>query len=326
MKDPYQVLGVTRSVSQDELKKAYRKLAKEYHPDRNPNDGRAAERFKEVSAAYDIVGDEDKRAKYDRGEIDAAGQPRAQGFGGFGQRGRPGGGPRSGAGRGPFGFGFGFGNGNGQAGTGQQGPSPDEIFDDIFPGFARARRDAEGAAQPPRSSDRKFTLTIPFIDAARGCKRRITLPEGKQLDITIPPGIESGQQIRLRNQGNPAPGSAQRGDALIEITVEPHEFFNRDGFDIRFDLPVTLAEAVQGAKIDVPTVDGMVKVTVPKSSNTGTMLRLKAKGLPKKDGSRGDQYVRLQVLLPEKPDSALERFIAGWGKAQHYDVRAKFRV
>lgn len=324
MRDPYEVLGVPRSASQDEVRKAYRKLAKEFHPDRNPNNAKAAERFKEISAAYDIIGDSDKRAKFDRGEIDAAGQPRARG--GFYQGGFRGG-PR-----GPFGAGQ-------QAGGGFSGfdfgpGGAEDIFDEIFSqmrrgraggGFSGARRTT--AAQ--RGADRRFNLKIGFLDAARGCKRRLTLPEGKQLDVTIPAGMADGQQIRLRHQGDPGRNGGEAGDALIEVNVEPHAFFTRQGDDVHLELPITLDEAVLGAKIAVPTIDGMVAVTVPKGASSGTTLRLKGRGFPLRGGAqgqRGDQYVKLKIVLPEKPNSALEKLIEGWVKSNKYDVRAKYTV
>lgn len=328
MRDPYQVLGVARSVSSEDLRKAYRKLAKEFHPDRNQGNEKAADRFKEISAAYDLLGDADKRAKFDRGEIDASGQPRARGFGGGGFR--PGGDARSGtynAGGGFSGFGF-------DSNTGGE-----DIFDEIFGQMRRGRGAGAGAGagfggarnanRPMRGADRHFNLKIGFLDAARGCKRRLTMPDGKQLDVTIPPGLGDGQQIRLRHQGDAGRNNGEAGDALIEVTVEPHAFFTRQGDDLHLELPVTLDEAVLGAKIPVPTIDGMVAVGVPKGASSGTTLRLKGRGFPLKGGTsdqRGDQYVKLKLVLPEKPNSALEKLIEGWAKTNKYDVRAKYTV
>lgn len=326
MRDPYDVLGVPRGASQDEVRKAYRKLAKEFHPDRNPDNAKAADRFKEISAAYDIVGDADKRAKFDRGEIDAAGQPRARGFhqGGF----------RGGA-RGPFGTGQQAGGGFSGFDFGQGGA--DDIFDEIFGQMRRGKGGMGGAGMggarrttaPQRGADRRFNLKIGFLDAARGCKRRLTLPEGKQLDVTIPAGMADGQQIRLRHQGDPGRNGGEAGDALIEVNVEPHAFFARQGDDVHVELPITLDEAVLGAKIAVPTIDGMVAVTVPKGASSGTTLRLKGRGFQLRGGAqgqRGDQYVKLKIVLPEKPNSALEKLIEGWTKSNKYDVRAKYTV
>jgi DnaJ-class molecular chaperone len=322
MRDPYQVLGVARGVSNDDLRKAYRKLAKEFHPDRNQGNEKAAERFKEISAAYDLLGDADKRGKYDRGEIDASGQPRSRGF-------RPGGGAGT-AGSNPYGAG-GFGGFGFDPNAGGE-----DIFDEIFGQMRRGRGGSAGfgagarnANRPMRGADRHFNLKIGFLDAARGCKRRLTMPDGKQLDVTIPAGLVDGQQIRLRHQGDAGRNNGEAGDALIEVTVEPHAFFNRQGDDLHLDLPVTLDEAVLGAKIPVPTIDGMVAVNVPKGASSGTTLRLKGRGFPLKGGAsdqRGDQYVKLKLVLPEKPNSALEKLIEGWAKSNKYDVRAKYTV
>jgi len=318
MRDPYTVLGVARGTSHEDVRKAYRKLAKELHPDRNPGNDKAAERFKEISAAYDILGDADKRGKFDRGEIDAAGQPRARGFGhgGF----RPGGGARGPQGAaGDFGF--------------ESPGGAEDIFDEIFGQMRRGRGAGGGGArrssQPMRGADRHFSLKIGFLDAARGCKRRLTMPDGKQIDVTIPPGLADGQQIRLRHQGDAGRNNGEAGDALIEVTVEPHVFFVRQGDDVQIELPVTLDEAVLGAKIGVPTIDGMVAVAVPKGASSGTTLRLKGRGMPLKGGAqdqRGDQYVKLKIVLPDKPNSALEKLIEGWVKSHKYDVRAKYTV
>lgn len=328
MRDPYEVLGVARGASQDDVRKAYRKLAKELHPDRNPGNAKATDRFKEVSAAYDIVGDPEKRGKFDRGEIDAAGQPRAQGFhrGGFrqGQAGGFRGGAGFGGARGPFGGRFDEGAFDARAG--------EDIFDEIFGQMRRGRGAGAGArrtAMPQRGADRRFNLKIGFMDAARGAKRRLTMPDGKQLDVTIPPGLADGQQIRLRHQGDEGVLGGEAGDALIEVSVEPHAFFTRQGDDVHVELPVTLDEAVLGAKIGVPTIDGMVAVSVPKGASSGTTLRLKGRGFQLKSaaqGQRGDQYVKLKIVLPEKPNSALEKLIEGWAKSNRYDVRAKYTV
>lgn len=329
MRDPYTVIGVARGASQDDIRKAYRKLAKEFHPDRNQGNEKAAERFKEVSAAYDIIGDADKRAKFDRGEIDAAGQPRRPGFN-PGGRGR---GPFGGQSRGPYTSTGGAGNADF---SGFEGGAED-IFDEIFSqmrrgksggGFGGAGAGFGGARsnRPMRGADRHFNLKIGFLDAARGTKRRLTMPDGKQLDVTIPAGLADGQQIRLRHQGDGGRHGGEAGDALIEVTVEPHPFFTRQGDDIHLELPVTIDEAILGAKIPVPTIDGMVAVAVPKSASSGTTLRLKGRGFPGKGDVRGDQYVKLKVVLPEKPNSALEKLIEGWVKGNKYDVRAKYTV
>lgn len=307
MRDPYVVLGVPRGANQDEIKKAYRKLAKELHPDRHQNNPKAAERFKEVSAAYGIVGDETQRGRYDRGEIDAQGNEKPT-FNNF-RRG-PGagrGGPRQGN---PF---------------EQAGIDPEEIFGDFF-NMGGGAAGGGFRSGPRRGGDRKYSLKVSFIEAARGAKRRVTLGDGRTLDIAIPPGVTTGQNIRLKGQGDAGANNGPTGDALIEIEVETHQFFTRDGDDIHVELPVTLREAVLGAKINAPTIDGMVALTVPKGANSGTMLRLKGKGVEKKSGGRGDQYVKLKLVLPEKPDPALEKFVEGWPKGADYKPRDGLEV
>lgn len=325
MRDPYTVIGVARGASQDDIRKAYRKLAKEFHPDRNQGNEKASERFKEISAAYDIIGDPDKRGKFDRGEIDSAGQPRRPGF-------------NPNAGRGPFGGARGPYTSTGGTSdfSGFDAGGAEDIFDEIFSQMRRGKAGGFGGAgagfggargnRPLRGADRHFNLKIGFLDAARGTKRRLTMPDGKQLDVTIPPGLADGQQIRLRHQGDGGRHGGEAGDALIEVTVEPHPFFTRQGDDIHVELPITIDEAILGAKIPVPTIDGMVAVAVPKSASSGTTLRLKGRGFPGKADQRGDQYVKLKVVLPEKPNSALEKLIEGWVKGNKYDVRAKYTV
>lgn len=304
MKDPYQVLGVARTASADEIKKAYRKLARSMHPDLNPGNKQAEDRFKEISAAYDLLSDPVKKARYDRGEIDASGNERprhhyrshaagsgAGGFGGFSGRFR-----------------------DFDAG----GFDADDILSDIF-----GRRTSSRARGPARGANQHYSLTVSFVDAALGATKRITLPMGKSLDVRIPPGSEDGQTLRLKGQGAPGAGGGPAGDALIELTVEPHPFFTRDGHDIHLDLPVTLPEAVLGAKVTVPTLEGRVALTIPPASNTGTTLRLKGKGIPRSGQQRGDQYVRLKVVLPDKPDAELQEFLKAWRRKHDYDVRGK---
>jgi len=317
MRDPYDVLGVARTATQDEVKKVYRKLAKQLHPDKNPGNNKIAERFKEVSAAYHVLGDEKLRARFDRGEIDASGAER--GAAGFNHAG--------GAGTGGFGRGY---TSTGAAGgfegfsfrTGPDGGAED-LFADLFGGGRRgARRDFRS-----RGADQKYGLTVSFVDAVRGGTKRLTLPTGKVLDVKIPAGITDGQQIRLKHQGEPGTGGAAAGDALIEVTIEPHPLFTRKGNDLHVELPITLPEAVLGAKINVPTVDGAVTMTVPKGSNTGTMLRLKGKGVAGRHGqTAGDQYVKLKVVLPERIDAELERAVQAWAAKHDYKVRDGFTV
>ena len=285
MRDPYETLGVARSASASEIKQAYRKLAKELHPDVNPGDSVVESRFKEVSAAYDLLSDKDKRGQFDRGEINADGSPRFDG---------------------------GFRQGN------RGGPDFDDIFSDLF-----GRR--RGRARPAEMAGKNITYTVqvPFAEAILGTRRRITLYDGKSLQVAIPPGTDNGQTLRLKGQGTPGMGGGAPGDALIQVQVEPHALFRRAGDDIEIDLPLTLDEAVLGARVDVPTVDGKVTMTVPAGTNTGGRLRLKGKGVPRADGGRGDQYVRLQVQLPDKPDGELSEFVRGWAKRHAYDVRRR---
>lgn len=293
MRDPYEVLGVRREASADEIKKAYRQLAKKLHPDLNPGNAKAAAQFKEVSAAYDLLSDPDKRARFDRGEIDASGAEQ-----------RPRSSYRTYA-ESPGGAKYG------------SGVDPGDIFEDLF---GRSRGWGRSTIRT-RGADVAYELTVDFIEAALGAKRRLTLPDGRTLDVTIPPGAEDGQQLRLKGQGTPGLGGGPSGDAYIEIHVREHPLFKRKDSDIHIELPITLTEAVLGAKITVPTIDGPVTMTVPKWSNTGTTLRLRGKGVPKRGGPRGDQYVRLLVSLPDDPDPALERFVQEWRR--DYDVRGK---
>ena len=294
MRDPYEVLGVRRDASADDIKKAYRQLAKKLHPDLNPGNAKAATQFKDVSAAYDLLSDADKKGRFDRGEIDASGaETRARSS--YRTYAESPGGAKYGA-----------------------GADPGDIFEDLF---GRSRGWGRSTIKT-RGADVSYELTVDFLDAAIGAKRRLTLPDGRTLDVAIPAGAEEGQQLRLKGQGTPGLGGGPSGDAYIEIHVQDHPLFKRQGADIRIELPITLTEAVRGAKITVPTIDGPVTMTVPKGSNTGTMLRLRGKGVPaKKGGPRGDQDVRLEIMLPDGADPALERFVEEWHR--DYDVRGK---
>jgi DnaJ-class molecular chaperone len=289
--DPYSVLGVARGASEAEIKKAYRTLAKELHPDRNSDNPKAAERFAQVTAAYDLLGDKDKRARFDRGEIDADGNP-AQPFG-------------YGPGRG------GFRPGNGQAGFGGDSGDFGDIFEGLFGrmggGFTRG---FGGRATPPaKGGDLSYRLQVPFEDAAILKPQRITLGDGKTIDLKLPAGVETGTQMRLAGKGEPGPGGP--GDAMVTVEIQPHRFFTRDGDNVRLDLPVTLTEAVEGAKVKVPTVDGAVMLAIPAGSSSGRVLRLKGKGFHKKGGERGDQLVTLMIHLPAD-DAELKAFVEGW--------------
>jgi len=302
MRDPYTILGVTKTASQDDIKQAYRKLAKDLHPDRHPGDAKTADRFKEVSAAYHLLGDGQQRQRYDRGEIDASGQEKApQGF----HRGQ-------GGGRGFEGFG-------GNAGGGARGF--EDMFGDMFSNF----RGGAGR-QASKGRDRKYTLTVEFLEAMRGANRRLTLPDGRKLDVRIPAGLESGQQIRLKGQGEQAPGAAP-GDALIEVTVKNHALYERRGNDIFIELPISLEEAVLGARIKAPTIHGDVTVSVPEGSNSGRTLRLKGKGVAGAKGrADGDQLVKLKIVLPEGPDPELQAFVRNWKRSRAFDARAGLKT
>lgn len=293
MKDPYDVLGVPRSASDGDIKAAYRRLAKELHPDVNPDDPIVEHRFKEVTAAYRLLSDKDARSKFDRGEINPDGSPRMDGA--FRQRG------------GGFGGFRGF-----------EGGDPEDLFADLF-----GRRRGQGRRTAMRGKDVSYTVRIPFEEAARGAKRRIKLYDGKSIDVDVPPGTEDGQTLRLKGQGMPGMGGGEAGDAYIEVQVEAHKYFERDGTDLFVDVPVTLREAVLGGKITVPTVQGQVTVTVPPGSNTGSSLRLKGKGIKPRNGPAGDQYVRLKVVLPDRPDRELTEFVERWSKDYDYEVRKR---
>lgn len=302
MSDPYSTLGVSRTATEAEIKSAYRKLAKELHPDRNKDKPDASERFSKVTQAYDLLSDKDKRAQFDRGEIDADGNPAN---------------PFAGMGRGGFGGGAG-----GQRqyrpedfqGFGTDDIDLGDIFDGLFGGGGgRARSNAGGSPfgrrsppPPPRKgADIAYRLRVPFAEAASLRDQRITLADGKTIDLKLPAGVEDGTQMRLKGKGEQGPGGA--GDGLVTISIEPHKFFERDGNNVRLDLPLTLSEAVHGAKVKVPTVDGPVILTVKPGMSGGTVMRLGGKGFTDKSGKRGDQLVKLQIALPEDSTELAER-------------------
>lgn len=284
MRNPYEALGVPRNATPEQIKRAFRKLARERHPDRHPDDPDAEEGFKEISAAYDLLSDPVKRARFDRGEIDAAGTARRRR-------------PASSSAR-------------------WHGKSPFERF------FHRDAEAGAGAAAGIKvdGADVTYSLRVSFMEAARGTTKRVSLTNAARLDVAVPAGTRNGQVLRLKGQGMNGIGGGRPGDALIEMIVESHALFVPDGDDIRIEVPVTLQEAILGGRIGVPTVDGTVSVTVPAGSNTGTVLRLRGKGL-NGDGRRGDQYVKLRVVLPQKPDKALLDFISRWAPQNDYDVR-----
>lgn len=294
--DPYKELGVAKGASADEVKKAFRKLAKELHPDKNPGDKVSEERFKRITAAFDLLGDAEKRAKYDRGEIDADGREQF--------RAPPGGGGRSG------GFG-GFG------GSGGRGGFEDIDLEELFGAFGGGGRTAgRGGFGGGKGQDVRATLDISLEDSIAGTTRRIQFSDGRMLDVVIPKGASEGQVIRLKGQGAPGRGG-QAGDALIELKIAPHPVFKRDGADLTMDLPVSVPDAVLGGKIQVPTPEGAVMMTIPKGSNSGKMLRLKGRGAYAA-GKRGDLLARLVVTLPETPDDDLIRFATEWRDKRPY--------
>jgi DnaJ-class molecular chaperone len=287
MADPYSTLGIARGASDADIKKAYRKLAKELHPDTNPNNPKAAERFARVTSAYDLLSDNDKRARFDRGEIDGDGNPSnpfagARGSGGGGFRGNPGGG-FAGAVDGDLG----------------------DIFEGLFGGGGFGRR----SAPPVKGANVNYRLAVSFVDAAASNPQRITLQDGKTIDLKIPAGVENGTQVRLSGKGQA--GAAGNGDAIVTIEIGTHRFFTREGDNVRLDLPITLGEAVLGGKVKVPTVDGAVMLGIPKGATSGKVLRLKGKGFTGKSGERGDQLVTLMIDLPTD-DAALTQFVEGW--------------
>ena len=314
MPNPYDILGVSKKASEAEIKKAFRSLAKKYHPDKHGGDEKAVKKFKEISGAYDIIGDKDKRAKFDRGEIDESGNAR-----GFDPRGQQGG-PFRGGGGNPGDFHYTFTDAD------AEGIRAEDILSDLFAGggpFGGGGRRG-GARAPRRGEDYTLNTVVSFEEAAIGGKRRVALPDGREIEVKIPPGVKEGQQIRLKGQGGQGLNGGPAGDMMIGISVAPHPYFTRDGRDLRMDLPITLKEAVLGGKVPVPTLTGTVALTVPANSNTGSTLRLKGKGIPAHNGeAAGDLYVRLTVTLPDQPDSALTKFAEGW-KAD-YDPRVKMK-
>lgn len=313
-KDPYQVLGVARTAGEDEIRSAYRKLAKRHHPDLNPGDKAAEERFKEASAAHALLSDTEQRARYDRGEIDAAGQERqpehasyrSYAEGGQGPRYRPGA-----AGAGATGAYAGF--------------DPEDlgdIFADLFgQGQGQGRGQGRGGAGPRQGRDEHYRLELDFLDAVNGGTQRLTLPTGKTLEVRVPAGIEEGQILRLRGQGGAAGPDGKAGDALIEIGIRPHAIFRREGNDIQLEVPVTYSEAVLGGKITVPTPGGPVSVTVPRHSDSGTRLRLRGRGVPAHGGrAAGDAYVSLRIVRGEV-DQRLEDFLREWSSEHPFNPR-----
>ncbi|WP_213774347.1 DnaJ C-terminal domain-containing protein [Bradyrhizobium sp. dw_78] len=320
MRDPYEVLGVPRGASAAAIKSAYRKLAKKHHPDNNKNDPKAAERFAELNSANEILSDEEKRKQFDRGEIDAEGKPRFQGF--------PGGGdPRA------RGFSPGGGGGGGfesrtfrSGGAGGAGGFED-ILNSMFSGAARGGRPGGGSAfefDPGGIAldlDLSVSMSVSLEEAVKGAEKRVRLPTGKELNVKIPAGVVAGQQIRLKGQGDTAAGHPP-GDLLITINIAPHPFFKVDGSDLRVDLPITLYEAVLGGKVRVPTLGNAVELSIPKNTSSGRIFRLKGKGLPKPGGAAGDLFVTTRIMLPDGNDAELEALMEKWRDGHPYDPRS----
>ena len=325
MRDPYEVLGMSKGASPEDIKKAYRKLAKKLHPDSNKKDPKAATKFAELNGAYEIVGDEGKRKAFDRGEIDAEGKPRFQGFEGFG--GRPGTGPFGGREGnfesftwGPDGF-----RRSGPRGGRTGGAGFEDILGQMFgargrggPGATFETKDIGSAL---RGQDVTATATITLNEAAHGGTRRLELPIGKEVEFKIPAGVTDGQQIRLRGQGMPSPGGGPPGDVLITIQITPHSLFKVDGQNLRLELPVTLYEAVLGAKVRVPTLDGAVQLSIPPNTSSGRAFRLKGKGLSGKSGA-GDLYATVKIILPDGKDAELEELMKKWRDEKPYHPRS----
>jgi DnaJ-class molecular chaperone len=316
MRDPYEVLGVPRGASAAAIKSAYRKLAKKHHPDANKNDPKSAARFSELNSANEIIGDETKRKQFDRGEIDAEGKPRFQGF--------PGG--QGGARGGPGGFeSHTFRTGGGPGGGGFE-----DILNSMFGGAAGGRGPRPGGGATfefdtggiALDLDLSVAMTVSLEESVNGVEKRVRLPTGKELNVKIPAGVVAGQQIRLKGQGETSPGHPP-GDLLITVNIAPHRFFKIDGSDLRLDLPITLYEAVLGAKVRVPTLGSAVELSIPKNTSSGRTFRLKGKGLPKPPGTAGDLFITTRIMLPDGNDAELEALMQKWRDGHTYNPRAE---
>jgi DnaJ-class molecular chaperone len=298
MRTPYDILGLKPSAGDDDIRKAFRKLAKKWHPDLNPGDAKAESHFKDINAAYDLLSDPAKRGRYDRGEIDAEGR---ETFSSAYAHAHHGAASQGGSGQAGGAYHFSFG-----------GDAPEDLFSHLF-----GERFGTRAAAKARGQDRRFAVSVDFLDAALGAKRRVILADGGSLEITIPAGLKDGQTLRLKGRGEPGLGGGAAGDLLLDVTVAPHGLFRRVGDDVHLDLPISLSEAILGGKVTAPTLDGRVTLSVPAKSNTGSVLRLKGKGI-----RGGDLYVTLKVTLPERIDAELAGFVERWSRAHPYDPRA----
>lgn len=305
--NPYAALGLTKSATTEEIKKAYREIARDHHPDLNPDNARSEARFKAASAAYDLLKDPETRARFDRGEIDASGQEQQRSYRDFAETADN-----------PF----------------RRGPRPGGFADpsDIFAEFMRAGGNSGGgrggfADVRARGQDTRYALDIDFLTAVKGGKTRITLPDGQGLEVAIPQGTRDGQTIRLRGKGGAGYGDGQAGDALVTLSVRPHAVFRREGNDIVLTLPITLDEAVLGAKVATPTIDGPVDLSVPKGASSGQVLRLRGRGVkPAGRGVRGDQRVELSIVAPPDIDDELTRFMTTWREKHTYYPRKQMGV
>jgi len=306
-RNPYVVLGLSPAASDSEIRTAFRTLAKKFHPDRNPGDKRSEDKFKEISAAFDVLGDPERRKKFDRGEIDEEGREKAGGFGQWTNRGA-----------GSPGYGHGHGPG---PGAGASFDDLSDIFSDIF---GARRAGAQGGARGgARGGDVRYRMEVDFLEAAAGAKKRVTMPDGRTLDLAIPPGLEDGQTLRLRGQGERGAGGA--GDVYVEVKVSTHPDFERRGADIHVEAPISLRQAVLGGKITASTINGDVSVTIPKNSSSGAVLRLRGRGIAgSKGGVAGDQYVKLKIVLPEGGDEELEAFVRQWKAGADKPARKHF--
>ncbi|GGB51427.1 molecular chaperone DnaJ [Roseibium aquae] len=329
MRDPYSVLGVSKTASESDIKKAFRKLAKQYHPDQNKDDPTAQTRFSEVNQAYEIIGDSAKRGKFDRGEIDAEGKPKFQthgfeGFGGFSDFGGAGG-PGAGSTRGFR-----------HQTTGDPGGGAfDDILNDILGGFGGAGRRAgrqgpgagpdprgdPGATRPAKGRNAEIMVRVSLEDIATTGKTQVTLPSGKTVNVAIPAGVTDGEKIRLKAQGYPSETGGPAGDVMVELKIRPHKLFEVDGYDLYLNLPVTLYEAVLGTKVRTPTLTGAVNLTIPANTSSGKTMRLKGKGLPTKTGGHGDLMIRIEIVLPPHTDDELETLMKAWKEITPYRAR-----
>lgn len=307
MADPYSTLGVARTASEADIKKAFRQLAKKYHPDSNAGNSQAEAKFSEVTQAYEVVGDATKRAQFDRGEIDEKGAQKGFGFG---------------DGRNPFGGGGGGGSGNRSRnpfGGGQSGGfRPEDIFSEIF-GGAQARQQV----RPTRGEDVNYTIKVDFVEAALGTAKRVSLSNGRKIDMKVPAGLTHNQQIRLKGQGTPGLQGGPAGDALVKVSVAPHPLFTRDGYNIRAELPVTLYEAALGTSLRAPTLEGQVNLKIPVNTSSGKVLRLKGKGVGKDSNlsERGDLLYVVKIVLPDAVEADLESLMTDWQKNKPYSAR-----